>query len=144
MRTIVILLLLCSNANGQISKNKFPDGFDEQNIETIQLKRIEAAELAVKLLSDQMQSGLQQIEIISNSLSIAHMELLEAKLDMPLSKEERLDSITTALNAHLNAWRVTESRSRQGAGPSSIEAQARAKVFKLRAMYLKESQAKSK
>ncbi len=149
MRTMILVLLLCSIVGGQdqqaanpflaVGNGNYPDGLLETDIKKIQQKRIEAAQLCVEVLRNRYERGLINMSIVLE----AQIEFLHARLDATETKEERLKCISDVQEIALKLWQHVIELHKIGArgGEADAEAQARAHVFKLRAMYLKELQA---
>ena len=147
MRILAAILLLTATAFGQegldtaIGKGSLPDGIaGVTDIKKVQLLRVEALKNSMQILNDQVQTGRVSLGQLSELYSESHMELALARLDASDDKQERLDIIQEALNGAIRFWRIANDRrsvAAEGSGTLS-ETRAKADVYKLRVMWLKE------
>jgi hypothetical protein len=142
MRTLIVFYLLTTIAIAQegmpvnVGNGSLPAGLEgETDLNTIKQKRIEALQLAVEALRNRYRQGRDQINI----LLAAQTKLAIANLDYTTVKKERLAHMETALISSLSAWQYLDAREKVGAGRADEELQARAAVFKFRAMWLAEN-----
>ncbi len=80
--------------------------------------------------------GLDNINLVL----AARIELAMAQLELTTVKKERLDHIESCLKSALLAWQRVKELQKAVAkgGDAATEAQARAAIFKYRALWLKE------
>ena len=147
MKTVIVILLLTTNAIGQgavgadKSETPLPEGMaGGADIETVQLLRIEALKELLQIFEDQISSGTHAVGQLLDLYHETQVDLALAQLETTDDKQERLDHIQTAVDSAIQIWKFAKDRSRigiEGSGPEA-EARARAQVYELRAMWLKE------
>ncbi len=146
MRTLITFFLLTTIAIGQegipanVGDGTLPPGLEgETDLNAIRQRRIDASQAAINALHARFNRGLDN----SCLLLVAQNELLSANLDSTTAKKERLDHIETALTSALLAWQRVKELQLAGVwgGDAAAEVQARAAVFKFRAMWLAENAA---
>ncbi len=147
MKTLIAIFLLTASAFGQegvaktIGKTPLLEGMEGvTDIKTVQLLRVKALKDQMQIYTDQIQSGTNALSQLAELICTTQIELVLAQLDMTDVKQERLDHLQAAVDSAIQLWRVAKDRSRigaEGAGPEA-EARARAEVYKLRVMWLKE------
>jgi len=123
-----------------IGTGELPPGLEgETDLNAIKQRRIEALQDAVEVLHMRYRGGQDNIGL----LLAAQNEPAMAKLDATTVKKERLDHIETALASALLTWQSVKGLQEFGTrgGDSVSEAQARAAVFKFRAVWLAEKAA---
>lgn len=143
MKTLAAILLLTASAYGQEGLDAaggtglFPQEIvGETNFKKVQLLRCEALKSVVHELQSRYESGLDYIHFLLKS----QMDLAEAQLDTTDDNRQRLEYIQAAFNSALLTWQRVKELQDVGmrGGDAAAEAQARAAVFWVRVVWLKE------
>lgn len=143
MKTLVAILLLAATAYGQegldeIGTGMFPpEMVGETDFKKVQLLRCEALKSAVQDLQSRYAYGLGNIHFLLES----QRELALAQLDTTDDKQQRLGFIRAAFDSALLTWQRVKELQTVGmrGGDAASEAQARAAVFRVRVLWLKET-----